>query len=176
MMALALTWITSKHIELYGSVVPKVPDIWGQARLQKHREEFECVMVNDLMNFEVRLNGAVNRADSSFLAQAVALGDAITPAGSKTPLTTPSVNIVSQIPTTAATAPTANAVISTDPASSSLITGTRISIDPKTGQSTAIGLEPTIILEQKARYLTSESIRRTRRRRHGATRQATRST
>jgi hypothetical protein len=68
-----------KHIEWYGSVVPKVPDVWGQARLTKHREEFEDVMATDLHGFEVKLNGAVTRADSACFAQAVALSAAIQP-------------------------------------------------------------------------------------------------
>src|SRR5262245_16143965 len=33
-----------KHIEKYGSVVAKQPDVWGQARLTKYREEFEQQM------------------------------------------------------------------------------------------------------------------------------------
>src|SRR5262245_39157077 len=40
-----------KHIEWYGSVVAKTPDVWGQARLTKHREEFEQQMVADLGAF-----------------------------------------------------------------------------------------------------------------------------
>src|SRR5687768_8080590 len=32
------------HIERYGSVVAQHPSVWGQARLTKHREEFENVM------------------------------------------------------------------------------------------------------------------------------------
>ena len=32
-----------RHIDKYGSVVTKQPDVWGQARLTKHRQEFESV-------------------------------------------------------------------------------------------------------------------------------------
>src|SRR5262249_3019562 len=32
------------HLERYGSVVAKQPDVWGQARMTKHREEYEKEM------------------------------------------------------------------------------------------------------------------------------------
>src|SRR5262249_46409570 len=65
-----------KHIDWYGSVVAKVPDVWGQARLTKHREEFEDRMAVELDTFGVKLNGNLARTDQSFFAQAVALGAA----------------------------------------------------------------------------------------------------
>ncbi|MBY0228293.1 MAG: hypothetical protein K2W96_03320, partial [Gemmataceae bacterium] len=33
-----------RHIDLFGSIVPTSPDVSGQARLQKHREEFDKEM------------------------------------------------------------------------------------------------------------------------------------
>lgn len=71
--------ILEKHIDWYGSVVPKVPDVWGQARLTKHREDFEDHMQAELGNFTVNINGSLTRADSSYFAQAVALGIAAQP-------------------------------------------------------------------------------------------------
>src|SRR5262245_27531398 len=35
------------HIDKYGSVVSKQPDVWGQARLTKYREEFEKEMFKE---------------------------------------------------------------------------------------------------------------------------------
>jgi hypothetical protein len=66
-----------KHIDLFGSVVPKVPDVWGQARLTQSREEFERVMQKDLEKFDVNLQGSLARADQSFFQQSVALSAAV---------------------------------------------------------------------------------------------------
>ncbi|VTU02541.1 Uncharacterized protein OS=Singulisphaera acidiphila (strain ATCC BAA-1392 / DSM 18658 / VKM B-2454 / MOB10) GN=Sinac_2187 PE=4 SV=1 [Gemmataceae bacterium] len=66
-----------KHIDLFGSVVPKVPDVWGQARLTQYREEFERVMQKDLEKFDVNLQGSLARADQSFFQQSVALSAAV---------------------------------------------------------------------------------------------------
>src|ERR1700676_3409332 len=33
-----------KHVERFGSVVASQPSVWGQARLTKHREDFELQM------------------------------------------------------------------------------------------------------------------------------------
>jgi hypothetical protein len=66
-----------KHIDLFGSVVPKVPDVWGQARLTQSREEFERVMEKDLYTFKENLQGQVSRADQSFFQQSVALSAAV---------------------------------------------------------------------------------------------------
>ena len=62
-----------KHIDWYGSVVPKVPDIWGQARLTQYREEFEEVMHEELTGFNLSLQGSLARSDQAFFAQANAL-------------------------------------------------------------------------------------------------------
>jgi hypothetical protein len=61
------------HLEMFGTVVPKHPDVWGQARLTKHRQEFERVMVQELDQFEPTLQGALRRSDQSFLGMALAL-------------------------------------------------------------------------------------------------------
>ncbi|HYH67404.1 MAG TPA: hypothetical protein VD866_22085 [Urbifossiella sp.] len=68
-----------KHIEFFGSVVPKAPDVWGQARLTQHREEFEERMKVELDTFGIKLNGNLARADQAFFAQSVALGIAASP-------------------------------------------------------------------------------------------------
>src|ERR1019366_1069528 len=39
------------HIERYGSVVIQHPSVWGQARLTKHRQDFENEMYKEFPNF-----------------------------------------------------------------------------------------------------------------------------
>ncbi len=68
-----------KHIECYGSVTAKVPDIWGQARLTQYREDFERTMKDNLTKFDANLQGNVARSDQSYLAAALSLGLAAQP-------------------------------------------------------------------------------------------------
>lgn len=63
------------HLESYGSVIAKHPDVWGQSRLTKFRQEFEREFAQLLSkdNFDVTLQGSLRRSDQSFLAQALSL-------------------------------------------------------------------------------------------------------
>jgi hypothetical protein len=65
------------HIERYGSVVAKQPDVWGQARMTKHRDEFEKQMAINVGLFGPTLQGSLVRSDQAFLADAFALSAAI---------------------------------------------------------------------------------------------------
>lgn len=71
-----------RHIEKYGSVVAQHPDVWGQARLTKHREDFENEMYKELGNFKLTLQGSVAWSDQAYAADAVALSNAAAAAGS----------------------------------------------------------------------------------------------
>lgn len=62
-----------RHIDWYGSVVAKVPDVWGQARLTQYREDFEYQMKGQLGAFAVKLNGSLSRTDQSYFAYAQTL-------------------------------------------------------------------------------------------------------
>ncbi len=62
------------HIDWYGSVTAKVPDIWGQARLTQYRDDFEKQMESQLGTFEFKVNGSMARSDQAFLAYAETLG------------------------------------------------------------------------------------------------------
>src|SRR5262245_38318170 len=53
------------HIEKYGSAIIKVPDVWGQARLTKYREEFEKVMEPEKDAFNESLQGRLSRDDQA---------------------------------------------------------------------------------------------------------------
>ena len=68
-----------KHIERYGSVTAKIPDVWGQARLTQYREDFEKQMQVDLPLFDAGLQGSYQRSDQSYLAASLALGMAVQP-------------------------------------------------------------------------------------------------
>ena len=71
-LAQEIDWL-ERHIDQYGTVVAKQPDVWGQARLTKHRDELEKQLFEQLNQFHVYLNGTLNRADQAFLANAFSL-------------------------------------------------------------------------------------------------------
>ncbi|MBX3425930.1 MAG: hypothetical protein KF688_09655 [Pirellulales bacterium] len=71
-LAMNIDWL-EHHIDTYGSVVAKQPDVWGEARLTKHRDEFERILFQELNQFEFQLNGVIRQSDQSFAAAALAL-------------------------------------------------------------------------------------------------------
>jgi hypothetical protein len=74
-----------KHIDWYGSVTVKSPDVWGQQRLTRYREEFEKEMADEVGNFKLVLSGSQARSDQSYAAFAMSLGVAIQPPASPPP-------------------------------------------------------------------------------------------
>jgi hypothetical protein len=65
------------HIDEYGSVVAKQPDVWGEARLTKHREDYEKRLKGQLDGFKDTINASISRADSALLLQTLALQAAL---------------------------------------------------------------------------------------------------
>jgi hypothetical protein len=113
-LAEQIDWL-EKHVDSYGSVVAKRPDVWGQARLTKHRQEYEHQMSQQLNQFDVYLQGAESQSDQSFLANALTLQAVASSSGSSRNRGTSVTNNM-QAP---ASSPTANAAApSTPPANS----------------------------------------------------------
>ena len=75
-LAREIDWLEA-HIDKYGSVVAKQPDVWGESRLTRFRSEYEAEMLKQLDQFKVRDNAAVIRSDLAFLANATGLGLAL---------------------------------------------------------------------------------------------------
>jgi hypothetical protein len=65
-----------RHIELYGSVAVQTPSVWGQARMTKHRQEFEDYMAQELGNFTYSIQGSSARSDQAFFQEALYLSNA----------------------------------------------------------------------------------------------------
>lgn len=61
------------EIDGFGSVVVKQPDIWGEARWTKYRQDYEGVLNKELDRFRFTLAAQVSEADSAFLLSATAL-------------------------------------------------------------------------------------------------------
>lgn len=133
-----IDWL-EHHIDCYGSIVAKQPDIWGEARLTKHRDEFERVLYQELNQFEFKLNAAIKQTDASFAAAALALsnaaaGDSVVDPNGK-PVVISVNNILPSTPSTYV-----------DP-------NTNRRIDLKRFASDKIDIEPTVYLDQLNRYV-----------------------
>lgn len=118
-----------EHIEKYGSVVAKQPDIWGESRLTKYRQEFEDIMAEEKDDFAVTINAAISRSDQAFAASATALQAAV---GDATP------------PDATGLVSTTDQVIQRNGARQGLL---------GFGEKQAIALEPTLRLSQQSTYL-----------------------
>ncbi|VTR98287.1 hypothetical protein [Tuwongella immobilis] len=60
-------------IDWFGSVTAKAPDIWGEARLTRYRNEIDQELAKELHQFNVALSGQIARADQSFFESATTL-------------------------------------------------------------------------------------------------------
>lgn len=166
-LAQEIDWL-ERHIEQYGSVVCKQPDVWGQARLTKHREEYEELMAAQKDQFELYINGTIARSDQAFFSNAFALQAAVS--GRQATVLNPVTGARSALSqsdvtnlTTAVTNQIPAPVVVTNPApntsqQSSTIFATsplQLSLSTQfTGFATnGIALEPTLALDQRSRYI-----------------------
>lgn len=142
-IAREIDWL-EHHLDAYGTIVAKQPDVWGEARLTRHREEYERMMAPMLDQFEIRMNAALRRSDQSFLGMAMAMQAAVE---GQTP------------PPASTTTVVAGMIGDPNSVNNDFIGRT----DPFSEESQAngftfragknISLEPTIVLDQMSRYL-----------------------
>ena len=71
-LASEIDWL-EHHIDRYGSIVAKHPDVWGQSRLTRHRAEYEELLKAEKDNFHEIANASLRRSDQSFLGLALAI-------------------------------------------------------------------------------------------------------
>lgn len=141
-LAKQIDWL-EHHVESYGTVVAKQPDVWGEARMTKHRQEYEREIVKRFKEdkFENTLQAAIRRSDQSFLSMALTLGSGTGAGGSLG-----SNGAVSLINTGAADlgdiARTAGQPLQ--------LSRFGVAAD---GGTAALSLEPTIMVDQLSRYL-----------------------
>lgn len=149
------------QINTYGTVVAKQPDVWGESRLTRHRDEYEKEMAKELDNFQVRLSAALSRSDEAFFGAAAALSSAATAPSSSgggstgTSSTSPAPASPFSVVQNLIGDPnsTQNLVPRTAP-TNFFGTGTNPNLAFfADGGNPSLSLEPEIILEQKSRYL-----------------------
>jgi hypothetical protein len=162
-----------EHIDKYGSVVAKQPDIWGQARLTKYRDEFEKEMFKEYTLFKDTLQGSLSRSDQAYVANAFALSAAAQAKASPAPPRPRFGFNVDVQQTTPAPSSGGSAPVATPNADafSGFNSITRNPVPPPialgfgaVGQA-GTALEPTTHLNQKARYL--EALNQIRRNNEG---------
>src|SRR5262245_59201396 len=154
-----------KHIDKYGSVVAKIPDVWGESRLTKYREEFEKEMFKEFDEFKPTLQGSIWRSDQAYFANAFALSAAVS-SGQQASSIAPQPRVVVQNSTAqgqTTVTPERVKPLEDLKLQEGVFKGfDEIKRTPLLDQlkfgfgeagKTYISLEPTILLDQKARYL-----------------------
>jgi len=135
-----------------GTIVAKTPAIWGEARLAKHRREYEEQMGAQLTAFTDTMQGFVARSDQAYLSEALSLSNAAT-GGT---VNNPAQSLIPPIVTTTATSATTpgaaqSSVFATAPfAPFGTATATGLSF---VRPDAKLSLEPVISLDQRSRYL-----------------------
>ncbi|MFM8735644.1 MAG: hypothetical protein ACKOC8_10675, partial [Pirellulales bacterium] len=74
-LARQLDWL-EHHLDCYGSIVAKQPDVWGQNRLTRARLEYEDQMHEQLGRFTERTSAAIRRSDQAYAGMALAIQSA----------------------------------------------------------------------------------------------------
>jgi len=72
-LACEIDWLED-HLDLYGSIVTKQPDIWGESRLTKFRRDVEEQLSERKDQFQLRDNASIVRTDIVQLASAISIG------------------------------------------------------------------------------------------------------
>jgi len=153
-----------RHIERYGSVVAKQPDVWGQARLTKYRDEFEQQMAAELPNFTFALQGSSSVSDQAYVADAMALSAAVSSSAATLRRGAASSSSSSTTTTTAPSSGSQPTTIQPPPLPDMSNTFQAFSSMSRTpvnmpaplgfaGAKNGIALEPTILLDEKAQYI-----------------------
>ncbi|QEH32457.1 hypothetical protein OJF2_09280 [Aquisphaera giovannonii] len=120
-----------------GLVAIKQPDVFSQARLTRFRIDFDRQFQKDLDQFQLVLAARINRLDAATTTQSTTLGAALSPGGSTT-VTPPNITI-----------PGDNASID-----QSKGTFGTLSFNSSGNQKIAgLGVEPTVYLDEKRRFL-----------------------
>jgi hypothetical protein len=155
-LARQIDWL-EHHLDCYGSIVAKQPDVWGQSRLTRARLEYEEEMRKQLGQFTERTSAAIRRSDQAYLGMALALQSASgrrrTPQDVAVPDAAGSASVINTIqgliPTGNETAGRADPVVIARTAPFALpanSVGMQFDDGP-------LSLEPSVHLDQLSRYL-----------------------
>ena len=142
-LAAQIDWL-EHHIDRYGSIVAKQPDVWGQSRLTRYRYEFESQLKAKLGDFQDLNNASLQRSDQSFVGIAMALSGGRGGAASPAPAVQNVQNLISD-PTQASSGVIDRSAPFTAPDKPFATFGL--------GNDNAVSLEPNTHLDHLAGYL-----------------------
>jgi hypothetical protein len=155
-----------------GQVVVKGPDVWGQNRLTQYRADYEDQMRGQLSNFEIILSSYQRRADLAALTSATAVGASVAPrvTNSRNVSTSTTVSPAPAAPTIPSAAglvgPTglvanANSLLGGGPTALLMPSNLTALALANKGATPGIGIEPTVVLDERSRFLNHlEQLRR----------------
>ena len=69
-LAANVDWL-EHNVDRWGSIVPKSPDVWGEARLTKYRREVEEILEGERKKFKQTLAGASSTRDLALLTASI---------------------------------------------------------------------------------------------------------
>ena len=146
-----IDWLQA-HINAYGSIVAKHPDVWGQNRLTRARYEYEEQLRAQLGAFQELSNASIRRSDQAFLGLALSLSETPAPTGRGTTtkpadVTASVTNLISN-PVGGGT-PAEMVIARTPPFAATA----QPFADFGLANANAVSLEPTIHLDHLSRYL-----------------------
>jgi hypothetical protein len=152
-LAAEIDWL-KRHIDAYGSIVAKHPDVWGQNRLTRARYEYEEQLRAQLGTFQELSNASLRRSDQAFLGLALALGETPPTSGRAAAATAKPVDVTASVTNLISTpvggGPAADMVIArTPPFAATAQPFATFGLD----RANAVSLEPTIHLDHLSRYL-----------------------
>lgn len=162
-----------------GTIVAKKPDVWGESRLTKHREQVEEQLKEQLKKFQPVLSGTSVMTDQAFLANALAIQAAIGPQGriptwtssgyqftppNNTAVTVANVPVTQSVmstddkPVTATNSEGGPTIVGTAPGGFSLTSSLRGNVNTNEAnlgfaEGGKLTLEPTVRVDQLKRYL-----------------------
>jgi len=145
-----IDWLKG-HINAYGSIVAKHPDVWGQNRLTRARYEYDEQLRARLGAYQELNNASLRRSDQAFLGLALALGDTPAPNGrGGTPKPTEVTASVTNLISNPVGGTAGETVIArTPPFAATAQPFATFGLD----DGNAVSLEPTIHLDHLSRYL-----------------------
>jgi hypothetical protein len=145
------------HLDCYGSIVAKQPDVWGQNRLTRARLEYEDQMQKQLGEFTERTSAAIRRSDQAYLGMALAIQSASgrrrAPPETAVPDASGSASVINTIQ---GLIPSGNETAGrNDPVVIARTAPFAIPANPAGFQfdNEPLSLEPTVHLDQLSRYL-----------------------
>jgi hypothetical protein len=148
-----IDWLQA-HINAYGSIVAKHPDVWGQNRLTRARYEYEEQMQAKITGFQELSNASLRRSDQAFLGLALALSETPATSGGRGTSTTKPADVTASVtnlisnPVGGGT-PAETVIARTPPFAATA----QPFADFGLANSNAVSLEPTIHLDHLSRYL-----------------------